>query len=247
MAEWVEGTVAGNARWTPALFSLTIDAAVDGYAAGQFTSLALDLDGERIARPYSHLSPPGRRPLEYFLYTATGGRLSNALARLGAGDRVWVKKRSNGFFVLDEVPDCEELWMLATGTGVAPFLSILGTETPWRRFRRVVLAYAARTGADLCYRELIDALLERRGEALSFHPFVSRERVPGALRGRIPAAIEDGRLEAAAGLALSPERSHCMLCGNPGMVRDAAAALKERGLARNRRRTPGQITVENYW
>jgi ferredoxin--NADP+ reductase len=148
--------------------------------------------------------------------------------------------------VLSEVPDAAELWLVATGTGIAPFLSILRTDRPWRRFRRVLLVHAARHANELVYRDLIDDLARERGAQFAYIPFVSRERAPGALEGRIPAAIRDGRLEAV-GAPIAPERSQFLLCGNPEMVKDATAALAERGLRKNRRRTPGHITVENFW
>ena len=104
MAQWIEGTVLENSHWTENLFTLKIDADVDMFTAGQFTSLALDIDGERIARPYSFLSSPGKKPIEFFFYTATGGVLSNAMVDLKAGDNIWVKQKANGFFTLNEVP-----------------------------------------------------------------------------------------------------------------------------------------------
>ncbi len=247
MAEWVEGTIAENIHWTENLFTLKIDADIADYKAGQFTSLALDIDGERVARPYSHLSSPGQSPLEYFFYTATGGVLSNALVKLEAGDKVWVKKQSNGFFVLEEIPPARDMWMLGTGTGVAPFFSILNTEEPWQRFETIALVYAVRTEADLRYLELIDAVKNRYGDRFRFQAFVSREDVPETLPGRIPASIENGALEAAVNLEMNTEHSHFMLCGNPDMVKDVTKLLKTRGFSKNRRRTPGHITTENYW
>lgn len=247
MADWIQGKIVENIHWTENLFTLRIDADIKAYKAGQFTSLALDIDGERIARPYSHLSAPQQRPLEYFFYTAIDGVLSNALVRLDVGDTVWVKDQSNGFFVLDEVPDCKDLWMLGTGTGIAPFLSMLHTEEPWQRFENVVLVYAVRTESDLRYLDSIAALQESQGSRFRFQAFVSREEVPGTLHGRIPAAMEDGRLQQAVGLEQSPDRSHFMLCGNPDMVKEVTELLKTRDFRKNRRRTPGHITTENYW
>ncbi|MCG8415744.1 MAG: FAD-binding oxidoreductase [Pseudomonadales bacterium] len=247
MAEWIEGTVSENIHWTENLFTLKIDADIADYKAGQFTSLALEIDGERVARPYSHLSSPGQHPLEYFFYTATDGILSNALVKLEAGDKVWVKKQSNGFFVLEEIPPARDLWMLGTGTGVAPFFSILNTDEPWQRFETIALIYAVRTEADLRYLELIDAIGNRYGDRFRFQAFVSREDVPNTLPGRIPASIDNGALEAAVNLEMSPEHSHFMLCGNPDMVKDVTELLKTRGFNKNRRRTPGHITTENYW
>lgn len=247
MAQWIQGTVTDNIHWTENLYSLKIDADVDLFIAGQFTSLALDIDGERVARPYSYLSAPNERPLEFFFYTATGGLLSNAMLELEAGDSIWLKKKSNGFFTLSEVPDARDLWMFGTGTGIAPFFSILKTEEPWQRFDRVILVHGVRTAADLRYQELIEDVHARRGEHFLFKAFVTREVVPGTYNGRIPAAIADGNLEKLCRIELSPEDSQIMLCGNPDMVKDAAQALKDRGFKKNRRRTPGQITVENYW
>jgi ferredoxin/flavodoxin---NADP+ reductase len=247
MAQWVEGKIVENIHWSENLFTLKIDADVDDFSAGQFTSLALDIDGERVARPYSYLSAPQQRPLEFFFYTATDGVLSNALVRLEEGDSVWVKQQSNGFFVLDEIPECNDLWMLGTGTGIAPFFSILNSDEPWQRFEKIVLVHAVRTLVDLQYQETVQTLREKYGNRFHFQAFVSREIVEDTINGRVPITIEDGSLETKVGLKLDTEKSHIMLCGNPDMVKDSVEILKTRGFTKNRRRTPGHITVENYW
>lgn len=251
MAQWLEGKVSENIHWTENLFTLKVDAPLNEFTAGQFTSLAMDIGGERVARPYSFLSSPGQQPLEFFLYVAIDGVLSNALVKLQPGDKLWVKDRANGFFVLDEVPPCKDLWMLATGTGVAPFFSILNTEEPWGRFDNIVLVYAVRKACDLRYQDMIENLRAKYGERFRFQAFVSREEVAGTLPGRIPASIGSTdaalSLEKTVGLELNPDRSHLMLCGNPDMVKDTTEMLQERGFTKNRRRTPGHITIENYW
>jgi len=188
MAQWTEGTVVENIHWTDTLFSLKIEADASDFTAGQFTSLALDIDGERIARPYSYLSSPGHRPIEFFFYTATEGVLSNALVKLQPGDSVWVKQKANGFFVLREVPEARDLWMMGTGTGIAPFLSILNTEEPWRRFERIALIYAVRYEADMRYLEMIDKFRQPRGSPrrpARPHTRRHRGRQPGARRGLV--------------------------------------------------------------
>ena len=247
MTNWIPGKVVNNIHWTENLFSLQVDAAVDDFSAGQFTSLALDIDGERVARPYSYLSSPGQQPLEFFFYTATDGILSNALVKLRIGDSLWIKQQANGFFVLGEIPAADELWMLGTGTGVAPFFSILNTDEPWQRFQRIVLVHAVRTQADLRYQDMINSLQQNYGERFLFQAFVSREEIPGAIHGRVPVTLEDGSLEKSLGLPLTVDKSHIMLCGNPDMVKDTVEILRARGFAKNRRRKPGHITVENYW
>ena len=247
MKDWIEAVVVENIHWNEHLFSLKIDADFAMFTAGQFTSLALEIGGERIARPYSFLSSPGQRPAEFFFYTATGGVLSNALIKLKPGDKLWVKKHANGFFTLNEVQDARDLWLLGTGTGVAPYYSILGTSEPWRRFENIVLVNAVRIKADLQYGNQVAQLQSQHPEQFRFQAFVSRDTVTDTLPGRIPAAIADGSLEQAVGLNLSTIHSQVMLCGNPDMVKDTVEVLKERGFKKNRRRTPGHITVENYW
>jgi ferredoxin--NADP+ reductase len=243
MSKWLEGRVIENRHWTDALFSLRVEAPLLSFEAGQFVRIALE---ERIARPFSFVNPPQDPVLEFYGIVVPQGPLSPRLAELRAGDRLLIATNPAGFLVLSEVPHAETLWLVSTGTGIAPFLSILRTETPWRRFRNVVLVHAVRHARELAYRDLITGLIHAHHNIFQYVTFVSREAAPGSLAGRIPAAMRDGRLEAAAGLALD-ERSHVMLCGNPDMLKDASRALVERGLRKHRRRNPGHITVESFW
>ena len=241
MSKWLEGRVIENRHWTEALFSLRVEAPRLSFEAGQFVRIALE---ERIARPFSFVNPPEDPVLEFYGIVVPEGPLSPRLAQLRAGDRLLVATNPAGFLVLSEVPDAETLWLVSTGTGIAPFLSILRTETPWRRFQKVVLVHAVRHTAELAYADTIRKIAKEN--PLRYVTFVSRESAPASLPGRIPAALRDGRLEAAAGLKLD-QRSHVMLCGNPDMLKDASAALAERGLRKHRRRNPGHITVESFW
>lgn len=242
--QWLESRVIENRHWTQMLFSLRVEGPRLAFEAGQFVRIALDIDGERIARPFSFVNPPQDPVLEFYGIVVPEGPLSPRLARLAPGDTLYVAPNPAGFLVLREVPDAQTLWLVATGTGIAPFLSILRTGTPWQRFRNVVLVHAVRRGEELVYQQTISGF--SRKNSFRYVTFVSREARPGSLAGRIPAAIRDGRLEAAAGVALD-ERSHVMLCGNPQMLKDAQAALGERGLRKHRRRNPGHITVESFW
>lgn len=246
MSRWLEGRVIENRHWTETLFSLRVEGVALRFEAGQFVRIALDVAGERIARPFSFVNPPEDPVLEFYGVIVPEGPLSPRLARLAPGDMLHVADNPSGFLVLSEVPPAEDLWLVSTGTGIAPFLSILRTETCWERYRRVVLVHGVRRAAELTYRERIESVARERAGRLVYVPFVSRERAPSALEGRIPAAIRDGRLEAAAG-PISPQRSQFMLCGNPQMLKDVAAALAERGLRKHRRRAPGHITVEAFW
>jgi ferredoxin--NADP+ reductase len=240
-SKWLESRVIENRRWTDALFSLRVEGPQLGFEAGQFVRIAVD---ERIARPFSFVNAPDDPVLEFYGIVVPEGPLSPKLMQLRAGERLLVAPNPAGFLVLSEVPDADTLWLVSTGTGIAPFLSILRTETPWRRFRNVVLVHAVRHARELVYQDMIRKIVKEK--SLRYLTFVSREAASGSLTGRIPAAMRDGRLETAAGLALN-QHSHVMLCGNPDMLKDASGALAERGLRKHRRRTPGHITVESFW
>jgi len=257
MSGWLQGRVVENRRWTDALFSLRVEAPPLRFEAGQFVKLALEIGGERAARPFSFVNPPDDPVLEFYGVLVPEGLLSPRLVQLAPGQALQISDVPSGFLVLSEVPDADTLWLVATGTGLAPFLSILRTEAPWRRYASVVLVHAVRTARELTYRGLIEDVMTARGGRFRYVTFVTREAVGEGplvagvraplLAGRVPAAIRDGRLEAAAGRALAPEGSQVLLCGNPAMVRDVIEVLKERGMRKHRRRAPGQITVENYW
>jgi ferredoxin/flavodoxin---NADP+ reductase len=247
MTKWLEATVVENRHWTEALFTLRVEGAPLAFEAGQFVRIALDLDGERIARPFSMVNAPDEPVLEFYGIVVPQGPLSPRLALLAAGQRLFVAPNPAGFLVLSEVPAARTLWLMSTGTGIAPFISMLRAGTPWQRFEHVVLVHAVRHARELVYRKDIEMARAQHGLGLRYVAVVSREDAPGSLRGRIPALVRDGRLEAAAGLKLAPESSQVMLCGNPDMLKDTTAALATRGMRKNRRRTPGHVTAESFW
>lgn len=239
---------------TPSLFTLrtTRDQGFR-FRAGQFARLGVTkADGSVVWRAYSMVSSPHDEFLEFFSIVVPGGEFTSELSRLKPGDELLIDRQAFGFLTLDRFGDGRDLWMLATGTGIAPFLSILQDFEAWERFDRLLLVYSAREGKELAYRELIAGLEQRDYLAdyagkLQFIPCVSREQYPEALPGRITTLIENGGLEAAAGVALSPEHSRVMICGNPQMIEDTRALLKGRDMQLALSRRPGQVAVENYW
>ncbi|MDX1491866.1 MAG: ferredoxin--NADP reductase [Pseudohongiellaceae bacterium] len=245
--QWLKATVVSKVHRTNNLFSLRLDAPIADFKAGQYISIGLKVDGNLIEQPYSILSAPGQSPLEFFLYTNLDGELSSLLGELQPGDHATVKAQAEGGFTLDAVPSCKDLWLLATGTGVAPFLSILQQGDVWKRFERIVLVYAVRLWEDLGYEPLIQQWLTEHPEQFKFVPFVSREKVDNTIHGHIPASLSNGSLERMAGIELSHDDSQLMLCGNPGMVQDAVAVLEEKGFTLNGPEQKGHITHESYW
>ncbi|MBD2792762.1 ferredoxin--NADP(+) reductase [Xenorhabdus szentirmaii] len=248
MANWVTGKVTDITNWTDSLFSIKVHAPIEKFTAGQFAKLALEIEGTRIQRAYSYVNSPNDNNLEFYLVTVPEGKLSPRLATLKAGDELLVTEQAAGFFVLDEVPDSQTLWMISTGTAIGPYLSILQLGDNLDRFENIVLIHAVRWGKDLSYLPIMKELEKKFQDKLRIQTIVSREKWPDSLMGRIPALIENGELEAAVGLPIQASSSHIMLCGNPQMVRDTQQLLKEqRNMTKHLRRKPGHITSEQYW
>lgn len=245
MASWLTGKVIEKKQWNERLFSLRIQSAMKDFLPGQFVRVALDIDGERIARPYSLVNGPLDDELEIYFNIVLEGPLSPRLAELDAGDEIYISETANGFLTIEEVPECRHLWMLATGTGVGPFLSILKTQNVWQRFEKVVLGYSVRDASELSYLEKILEIEQQHAGQFSFVPFFTREQVEGALCQRIQVTIEDGSLEKRTGVPINSE-SHIMMCGNSAMISSVTECLEKRGLKKHRRREPGHITTEKY-
>ncbi|CDH07124.1 ferredoxin-NADP reductase [Xenorhabdus bovienii str. oregonense] len=248
MANWVTGKVTDITNWTDSLFSIKVHAPIERFTAGQFAKLALEIEGERIQRAYSYVNSPDDNSLEFYLVTVPEGKLSPRLAALKNGEQLLITEQAAGFFVLDEIPGCQTLWMLSTGTAIGPYLSILQQGDNLERFENIVLVHAVRLEQDLSYLPMMQQLEKKFQGKLRIQTIVSREKCPDSLMGRIPALIENGELEAAVGLPMQAENSHIMLCGNPQMAKDTQQLLKEqRNMAKHLRRKPGHITSEQYW
>ncbi|MGP4123242.1 MAG: ferredoxin--NADP(+) reductase [Sodalis sp. (in: enterobacteria)] len=248
MAKWITANVVQVKHWTESLFSLIVHAPVNPFTAGQFTKLGLEINGENIQRAYSYVNAPRNDNLEFYLVIVPEGKLSSRLHALAPGDSLIMTKEAAGFFVLDEIPPCENLWMLATGTALGPYLSILEQGEGLERFRQIILVHAARFARDLSYLPKMLELQRHYNGKLHAQTVISREKASGSLTGRIPALIVDGSLESAVDLRLDADSSHVMLCGNPQMVRDTQKILTDRrGMRKHFKRKLGHITSEYYW
>ncbi|HVJ15582.1 MAG TPA: ferredoxin--NADP reductase [Polyangiaceae bacterium] len=244
---WSEGRILERRDWAPGLFTLRVQAEIAPFEPGQFVNIGLRLEGELVFRAYSLASPPSQ-PLEFYVTEVQGGALTPRLCQLTPGESLLVEQHPQGFFTLRYIPDAPELWLLATGTGLGPFMSMLRSEEIWRRFGRLVLAHGVREAAQLSYRDELAELSAQHDGRLVWVPVVSRESAAGGvLHGRLTTTLTDGSLEQRAGVTLDPARSHVMLCGNPAMIHDVTALLEERGLRKHRQRKPGHISIEKYW
>ena len=244
---WIETKIARRRDWAPGLMSLELEARAQTFVPGQFINLGLDLAGTRVKRSYSLASAPGE-PCEVYLSLVPEGALTPALFERGQGDTLWLDDRALGFFTLDHVPSAERAWLVATGTGLGPFLSMLRSPTLWQRFARVVVVHGVRYVSHLGYADELARLVAEHPGQLDYVPAVTREAPPaGVLSGRVPALIASGELERQLDLRFDPARDHVLLCGNPAMITEVQALLGSRGLDKHRPRKPGHITIESYW
>lgn len=246
MNDWVRAKVVGKHQWAEGLYSLQFEAPIAHYVAGQYVKVALDIEGERVGRPYSLVNAPQDRPLEIYFNEVPQGPLTPPLSALNPGDVVWMTATASGIFTLDTVEPADDLWLLATGTGLGVYLSMLRTDTPWERFKRVFLVHGVRLSADLAYAETLNDIATRYGERFTYLPAVSREHCSGTLAGRITDLLDNGQLEERLGATIDPATSHVMLCGNSAMIKDAKVILDARGLVRHRRAAPGHYSTEQY-
>ena len=241
-------------HWTSSLLSFCTSRAPGfRFTPGHYARLGLDdADNGVIWRPFSVVSSAHDPHLEFVATLVPGGNFSSLLAGAREGDTIRVEKASYGFLTIDRFAPGKDLWLLASGTGLGPFLSILRDPATWQTYDSLVLVHSVRHGGELAYRDEIAAipneeLLAASSAQLKYVPVVTREPWPGALAARIPQLIEDGRLEQAAGMKLDPRCSRIMVCGNPEMARELRGQLTVRGFRTNRRAEPGQLAFENYW
>lgn len=253
-------TVLAVQAWTPGLMSFRLSRP-EGYrfTAGQFARLGLKrkatppaAEAEIIWRAYSIASATADPFLEFCSVLLPEGEFTTELARLAPGDAVYIERASYGFLTTAGFAPGKDLWMIATGTGLAPFISMALEPSIWAEYEHLVVVHSVRELAELTYRQKLadlrnDPAFGASGIALHYVPIVTREPHPGGLTERIPQLLADGRLEAAAGVTLDVARSRVLLCGNPAMVAEVRAFLTPLGYATARRTRPGTLAVENYW
>jgi len=188
-------------RWTPKLRSFQTSRAPGfRFTPGCYARLGLGAaDATRVWRPFSIVSAAYDPHLEFVAVLVPGGQFSDLLAGVGEGDLVHVDKGSYGFLTIDHFAPGDDLWLLASGTGLGPFLSILRDPATWSTYRTVIVVHSVRSGDELAYRNEIGGiprqeLLATAPERLRYVPVVTGEFRPGTLSARIPRLIDDGRL-----------------------------------------------------
>jgi len=268
----LNATVTARSDVAPGLAVIRV--AADGdlfpFVAGQYCVLGLPPDAKRvpgadgeaprdekkrtkmIRRAYSIASSSRENEyLDFYVALMNSGELTPRLFALETGDRIWLGPKATGLFTLKEVPADAHLYLIATGTGLAPYISMLRSDLlEASGGRRVVVAHGARYSFDLGYRREMEGLASEH-ERLTYLPSVTRgerdESWNGAT-GYLQDQIASGEMEERSGVPLDPANVHVFLCGNPAMIEAATKLLEEKGFSEWTRKTPeGQIHLEKYW
>ncbi|MFO1414311.1 MAG: ferredoxin--NADP reductase [Burkholderiales bacterium] len=241
--------------------------AIPSFEPGQYTTLGLPARAPRcgsaqaeatvhdpdllIRRVYCIASSAANREyLEFFIHLVPQGALTPRLFALAIGDRLWISDHATGAFTFGQVPAAANVVMMATGTGLAPFVSMLGTHLRFQSQRRVAVLHGVRNSWDLGYRSVLAAMQHLR-DNFTYLPIVSRPGAepapwPGAT-GHVQDVWKGTRLAECWGARPTPADTHVFLCGSPHMIDDAAAMLRTEGFRESRPDAAGEVHIERYW
>jgi len=246
-------TVTHVHHWCEGLFSLKMTRPASfRFRSGEFVMIGLPGEnGKPLLRAYSVASPAYAEELEFLSIKVPDGPLTSRLQHIQPGDPIYLGKKPTGTLVTDALLPGKRLFMLATGTGLAPFMSLVRDPEVYQMFEEVIVVHSVRHVAELAYRELLesklegDPLLEDEDRArMIYVPTVTRE--PFHTTGRIQSLIDDGRLfaQSKGPKHFLPEEDRVMLCGSMAMIKDHAADLERRGFVEGANNKPGQFVIE---
>lgn len=244
-------TVLAVRHWTERLFSFTLSRDIGfRFQSGQFTLLGLMVDGRPLLRPYSMASAHYDTTLEFLSVKMANGPLTSRLRHIAPGAAVLIGRKPTGTLVLDSLLPGRTLYLFSTGTGLAPFLSLVKDPDLYARFDRIILTHTSRLAKELVHAEHITHELPRHEllgemvrERLIYYPSVTGE--PFRTSGRITRLIESGRMSADLGLPpLDPATDRAMICGSTALLADLGALLVRRGFREGSLSRPGEFVIE---
>ena len=251
MSAFNEERVLSVHHWTDKLFTFTTtrDPALR-FSNGHFTMIGLRINGKPLLRAYSIVSANYEEHLEFLSIKVPDGPLTSQLQHMKVGDTIIVGKKPTGTLLIDYLNPGKRLYMLSTGTGMAPFMSIIRDPDTYERFEQVILVHGVRNKDELAYHNLITKHLpahEFLGEMVSsklrYYPTVTREAYKNM--GRVTTLMESGKLFTDLGVPpLDPALDRVMICGSPGMLRDIKHMLEGKGFKEGNTSKPGDFVIE---
>lgn len=246
-----EETVLSVQHWTDRLFSFRITRPSSfRFRSGEFVMIGLEAEGKPLLRAYSIASPAWDETLEFYSIKVQDGPLTSRLQRIQPGDQIILRARPTGTLVLDALTPGKRLYLLSTGTGIAPFASVIRDPDTYERYEQVILTHSSRFKAELAYGEMLVAAMpddplvgEQAARQLKYFSSVTRESHSHV--GRITKLVEDGEFFAALGTPpFDPATDRVMICGGTGMLADLRALVERAGLAEGSNAQPAEFVIE---
>lgn len=242
-------------KWTDHLFSFrTTRNEGFKFIPGQFARLGIEKEDKSIVwRPYSIVSADYEEELEFYSIVVPDGEFTQRLKNIKIKDNIYIDKTNYGLLTTDRFEKGKDLWFLSTGTGLAPFISIMYDFTIWEQYQKVILVHCVRTKDELAYQDLINGFFSHEYYAdmvkdkLCYVKIITQENSGADLYGRITDLLKNNKLEQYINIPITVANSRVMICGNPDMVGDTRKILTQRDLMMSRRGKPGNMAVENYW
>lgn len=248
-------TITYIKKWTEYLISFkTTRNSSFNFIPGQFARLGIAKDENNIIwRPYSVVSSTYDEELEFYSIIVPDGEFTQKLKLLNVGDEIFVDKTNYGLLTTDRFQNGKHLWLLSTGTGLGPFISIILDINIWEQYEKIILVHCTRFKDELAYSDLINSLFKSEiyknlvMNKLHYVRILTRDSHGADLYGRITNLIINNELEKFVRLEINVNDSRVMICGNPEMVGETRRVLNDRGLQMSKRGVPGNLAVENYW
>ena len=251
MSAFNEERVLSVHHWTDRLFTFTTTRDMSlRFSNGHFTMIGLRVNGKPLLRAYSIVSANYEEHLEFLSIKVPDGPLTSRLQHIQVGDSIIVGRKPTGTLLIDYLLPAKRLYLLSTGTGLAPFMSVIRDPDTYEKFEQVILVHGTREVKELAYHDYLtnelpqhEFLGEMVSKQLLYYPTVTRE--PYKHQGRVTTVIENGQLAADLGLpALNAAEDRVMICGSPEMLRDLKTMMEVRGLKEGNTSTPGDFVIE---
>jgi ferredoxin--NADP+ reductase len=251
MSNFNQERVLSVRHWNDSLFSFTTTRnAGFRFRNGHFVMMGLEVEGRPLLRAFSVVSPNYDEHLEFYSIKIQNGALTSRLQHIEPGDSVLVSRKPTGTLLVDNLLPGKRLYLMATGTGLAPFMSIIRDPATYERFEHVIVAHGVRRASDLGYRGYIEDELpnhelvgDQVKQQLLYYPTVTREAFRN--QGRVNDLLDSGKLSSDLGLpALDPAHDRVMICGSPSMLSDLVGILEPRGFQEGNTDHQGQYVIE---